>query len=109
MTASKMRTETFTVSPVTKTLNFRPIAALGCARCGRKGYSQHTHSNLYQDGKGTGIKARYLAIFPFSYIRPRILGCYVEHDQSIEMTQEEAEAHTGVCIVDKQRKVGIQR
>jgi hypothetical protein len=95
--------------PTAATLHFKRVAMLACARCGIEGYSQATHSNRYQDGKGTSIKAHYLATFPLCGARPGIIGCHAEHDQCIGMTREEADARTEIDIADTQRKLGIHQ
>jgi hypothetical protein len=95
--------------PTAEILHFRRVAMLACARCGIEGYSQAAHSNRYQDGKGTSVKAHYLATFPLCCARPGIIGCHAEHDQCIGMTREEADARTEIYIADTQRKLGIHQ
>jgi hypothetical protein len=94
--------------PAAETAHFKRVALLPCARCSIEGYSQAAHSNRYQDGKGAGIKAHYLATFPLCCTRPGVVGCHVEHDQCIGMTRDEADARTEIYIADTQRKLGIQ-
>jgi hypothetical protein len=92
--------------PTAQILRFKRVAGLPCACCGIEEYSQAAHSNRYQDGKGTSIKARYLATFPLCSTRPGIIGCHVEHDQCIGMTREEADARTEIYLANTQRKLG---
>jgi hypothetical protein len=87
--------------------HLRRVAALPCACCGIWGYSQAAHSNRYQDGKGRGIKANYLATFPLCCTRPGDVGCHVRHDQCIGMTRAEADAATEIYIGETHRKLGI--
>ena len=72
-------------------------------------YSQAAHSNRYQDGKGAGFKAHYLATFPLCCSRPGILGCHVEHDQCIGMTRAEADVRTKLYIADTRQKLGVRQ
>ena len=95
--------------PTAETEHFRRVAMLPCACCGIIGYSQAAHSNRYQDGKGAGIKAHYLATFPLCCSRRGILGCHVEHDQCIGMTREEADVRTLIYISDTQQKLGVRQ
>jgi hypothetical protein len=95
--------------PTAETVHFRRVAMLPCACCGIAGYSQAAHSNRYQDGKGAGLKAHYLATFPFCCSRPGILGCHVEHDQCIGMTREAADARTKLYIADTQQKLEVRQ
>lgn len=81
------------------------VAALPCVECGIWGYSQAAHSNRYQDGKGRGIKANYLATFPMCCTRPDEIGCHVRHDQLIGITREEADVRTDRYIADTQKKL----
>lgn len=94
--------------PAVETAHFRRVVTLPCACCGITGYSQAAHSNRYQDGKGAGIKAHYLATFPLCCSRPGIVGCHIEHDQCIGMTREEADVRTKLYIADTQQKLGVR-
>jgi hypothetical protein len=87
--------------------HYKRVAELPCAECGIVGYSQCAHSNRYEDGKGLGIKAHYLATFPLCATRPGEIGCHAKHDQCIGMTREEADERTERYIADTHRKLGI--
>jgi hypothetical protein len=95
--------------PTAETVHFKRVAMLPCACCGIAGYSQAAHSNRHQDGKGTGIKAHYLATFPLCCSRPGIVGCHVEHDQCIGMTREEVDARTKRYIADTRQRLGVRQ
>ena len=95
--------------PTVETVHFRRVAMLPCACCGITGYSQAAHSNRYQNGKGAGIKAHYLATFPLYCSRLGILGCHIEHDQCIGITREEADTRTQLYIADTRQKLGVRQ
>ena len=95
--------------PAAEIVHFRRVSMLPCACCGVTGHSQAAHSNRYQDGKGAGIKAHFLATFPLCCTRPGIPGCHVEHDQCIGMTRDEADARTEIYIANTQRKLGVRQ
>jgi hypothetical protein len=93
--------------PAVERAYYKRVAALPCARCGVEGFSQAAHSNRYQDGKGAGLKAHYLATFPLCCTRPGIPGCHFEHDQCIGGDREEMDRRTVDYIADTHRKLGI--
>lgn len=72
----------------------RAVSTLPCAKCGIEGYSQAAHSNLWEHGKGRGMKSDDRFVFPLCCTRPGVLGCHAEHDQLIGVTAEEAEENT---------------
>lgn len=80
--------------PATELAHYKAVASLPCVCCGIVGYSQAAHSNRYQDGKGLGIKANYLATFPLCCARTGIVGCHFKHDNCVDMTREEADRRT---------------
>ncbi|MDB5758870.1 MAG: hypothetical protein JWM30_2159 [Burkholderia sp.] len=93
--------------PIAETAHFGRVAVLPCAYCGNTGYVQAAHSNRYQDRKGAGAKAHYLATFPLCCSRPGVPGCHVEHDQRIGMTREDADVGTKRSIADSWKKLGV--
>ncbi|MQR02345.1 hypothetical protein [Glaciimonas soli] len=94
--------------PTIERAHYQRVVSLPCANCGVETFSQAAHSNRYQDGKGAGLKANYLATFPLCCDRPGIVGCHFKHDQCIGMTREEADARTTGYIADTHRKLGIE-
>lgn len=76
----------------------RAVAQLPCCKCGIEGYSQAAHSNLYQHGKGRGLKANDSFIMALCAPNNGRVGCHVELDQLIGMTHEEAEVLTNQWI-----------
>lgn len=59
----------------------RAVASLPCAYCQAEGISQAAHSNLYEHGKGRGLKASDAATFPLCATTPGRLGCHDKFDQ----------------------------
>ena len=77
----------------------RAVSTLPCADCGIEGYSQAAHSNLYEHGKGRGMKADDRFIFPLCCDRPGVRGCHTKHDQLIGVTAGKAEENTRRWII----------
>ncbi len=56
----------------------RAVAQLPCVICGIYGYSQAAHGSA---GKGMGLKACDLTLFPACADRPGVRGCHAQLDQ----------------------------
>ena len=59
----------------------RAVASLPCANCFIEGLSQCAHSNLYEHGKGRGLKASDAATFPLCITQFGRVGCHEKFDQ----------------------------
>ena len=59
------------------------VRTLPCARCGREGRTQASHSNSNSDAKGMGIKAHDYRIAALC------VECHVEIDQGSRLSKEE--------------------
>jgi len=57
------------------------VTLLPCANCFIEGLSQCAHSNLYEHGKGRGLKASDAATFPLCITTPDRRGCHERFDQ----------------------------
>lgn len=68
----------------------RAVAELPCCRCGIEGYTQAAHSNLYEHGKGRGMKSEDHYIMALCCTRPGQPGCHVALDQLVGITAVEA-------------------
>ena len=77
------------VAPVRSPSYRRIVAALPCVICGVAGYSQAAHGT---DGKGMGLKATDLCLFPACCSRPGVVGCHARLDQGAMFTKEERRA-----------------
>lgn len=64
--------------PVRNEAYRRAVASLPCVICGVPGYSQAAHGSA---GKGMGLKACDLTLFPACCDRPDVLGCHSQLDQ----------------------------
>lgn len=65
-------------APVRSEAYRRAVASLPCCICGVPGYSQAAHGSA---GKGMGIKACDLTLFPACCDRPGVRGCHGQLDQ----------------------------
>lgn len=66
----------------------RFVASLPCFGCGVQGISQAAHSNQGGNGKGLGIKASDVNLFPLCATQPGRVGCHEKHDLLLGMTLE---------------------
>ncbi len=64
----------------------RLVAALPCIICGIEGYSQAAHGS---QGKGMGLKASDMELFPACAPRPGVVGCHAALDQGAMYTKEQ--------------------
>lgn len=67
----------------------RAVASLPCANCFIEGYSQCAHSNLYEHGKGRGLKASDAATFPLCVDRFGMRGCHYRFDNYLLCSKAE--------------------
>lgn len=68
----------------------RAVSELPCQCCGIQGYTQAAHSNLYEHGKGRGMKASDAAIMALCADRPGVIGCHTKLDRYIDITRAQA-------------------
>ena len=80
----------------------RAVAQLPCAICGIYGYSQAAHANT---GKGIGMKACDLTLFPACADRPGVRGCHSKLDQSALFSKLVRRELEPVWAADTQRRV----
>lgn len=86
MTAPEFRGSFPKSKPVRSEAYRRLVASLPCRICGIAGYSQAAHGS---SGKGMGIKACDLTLFPACAARPGKIGCHAKIDQHALFTKEE--------------------
>lgn len=67
----------------------RAVAALPCVCCGLENHSQAAHANGLEYGKGMGIKADDMAIFPLCADRPGVRGCHSAFDSGALFSKAE--------------------
>lgn len=89
-------------APVRNEAYRRAVASLPCAICGISGYSQAAHANT---GKGMGLKACDLTLFPACCARPGEQGCHARLDQGALFTKAVRRELEPVWAADTQRKV----
>lgn len=80
----------------------RAVAQLPCAICGIYGYSQAAHANT---GKGIGMKACDLTLFPACADRPGVRGCHSKLDQGALFSKLVRRELEPVWAADTQRRV----
>lgn len=89
-------------APVRNEAYRRAVASLPCVICGIYGYSQAAHANT---GKGMGLKACDLTLFPACCARPGEEGCHARLDQGAMFTKTVRRELEPVWAADTQRKV----
>lgn len=89
-------------APVRSEAYRRAVASLPCAICGIYGYSQAAHANT---GKGMGLKACDLTLFPACCARPGEQGCHARLDQGALFTKAVRRELEPAWAADTQRKV----
>lgn len=89
-------------APVRSEAYRRAVASLPCVMCGIAGYSQAAHGS---EGKGMGIKASDLTLFPACAPRPGIAGCHAELDQGAKFSKAVRRELEPVWAADTRRKV----
>ena len=90
------------VAPVRSEAYRRAVAALPCAICLTPGFSQAAHANT---GKGMGMKACDLTLFPACADRPGWRGCHSRLDQGALFSKDVRRALEPVWAADTQRKI----
>ena len=80
----------------------RLVASLPCVICGMPGYSQAAHGS---EGKGMGIKASDLTLFPACCDRPGVRGCHSQLDQGALFTKAVRRELEPVWAADTQRRL----
>lgn len=80
----------------------RAVASLPCVICGVPGYSQAAHGS---EGKGMGIKACDLTLFPACCDRPGVRGCHSQLDQGALFTKAVRRELEPVWAADTQRRI----
>lgn len=80
----------------------RAVASLPCVICGIPGYSQAAHGS---EGKGMGIKACDLTLFPACCDRPGVRGCHSQLDQGALFTKAVRREQEPVWAADTRRKL----
>lgn len=89
-------------APVRSEAYRRAVATLPCAICGVAGHSQAAHANT---GKGMGIKACDLTLFPACCDRPGVRGCHSQLDQGALFTKAVRRELEPVWSADTRRKI----
>lgn len=80
----------------------RLVALLPCCICGIDGYSQAAHAST---GKGMGIKASDLELFPACADRPGARGCHSRLDQGALFSKDVRHTLEPQWVADTQRKI----
>ena len=80
----------------------RAVASLPCVICGMPGYSQAAHGS---EGKGMGIKACDLTLFPACCDRQGVQGCHAKLDQGALFTKAVRREREPVWAADTRRKL----
>ena len=89
-------------APVRSEALRRAVASLPCVICGMPGYSQAAHGS---EGKGMGIKACDLTLFPACCDRPGVRGCHSQLDQGALFTKAVRRELEPVWAADTQRRI----
>ena len=89
-------------APVRSEALRRAVASLPCVICGMPGYSQAAHGS---EGKGMGIKACDLTLFPACCDRPGVRGCHSQLDQGALFTKAVRRDLEPVWAADTRRKL----
>jgi len=88
--------------PVRSEAYRRAVAGLPCVICKVPGYSQAAHGS---DGKGMGIKACDLTLFPACCDRPGVRGCHGQLDQGALFTKAVRHQLEPAWAADTQRRI----
>ena len=89
-------------APVRSEALRRAVASLPCVICGMPGYSQAAHGS---EGKGMGIKACDLTLFPACCDRPGVRGCHSQLDQGALFTKAVRRELEPVWAAETRRKL----
>lgn len=88
--------------PVRSEAYRRLVASLPCCICGIAGHSQAAHGST---GKGMGIKACDITLFPACAARPGVTGCHAALDQGAMFSKAVRHQLEPVWAADTQRRV----
>ena len=88
--------------PVRNEAYRRAVASLSCVICGVPGFSQAAHANT---GKGMGIKACDMTLFPACADRPDVRGCHSQIDQGALFSKAVRRELEPAWAADTQRKI----
>ncbi|MBO9679550.1 MAG: hypothetical protein J7556_15010 [Acidovorax sp.] len=88
--------------PVRNEAYRRAVATLPCVICKVAGHSQAAHANT---GKGMGLKACDLTLFPACCDRPGVRGCHSQLDQGALFTKAVRRELEPAWAADTQRRV----
>lgn len=88
--------------PVRSEAYRRAVASLPCAICRVPGYSQAAHGSA---GKGMGLKACDLTLFPACCDRPGVRGCHSQLDQGALFTKAVRHQLEPAWAADTQRRI----
>lgn len=80
----------------------RAVASLPCVICGYPAPSQAAHGS---DGKGMGLKACDLTIFPACADRPGVRGCHSKLDQGALFSKAVRRTLEPVWAADTRRRI----
>ena len=80
----------------------RAVAGLPCVICGIAGHSQAAHGS---DGKGMGLKACDMTLFPACADRPGIRGCHSQLDQGALYPKHARRLLEPAWAADTRRKI----
>ena len=80
----------------------RAVAGLPCVICGIAGHSQAAHGS---DGKGMGLKACDMTLFPACADRPGIRGCHSQLDQGALYPKHARRLLEPTWAADTRRKI----
>lgn len=89
-------------APVRSEAYRRAVASLPCAICKVPGHSQAAHANT---GKGMGLKACDLTLFPACCDRPGVQGCHAKLDQGALFAKAVRRELEPVWAADTQRRI----
>lgn len=80
----------------------RAVASLPCVICGVPGFSQAAHGS---EGKGMGLKACDLTLFPACCDRPGVRGCHSKLDQGAMLSKAARRAMEPAWAADTRRRI----
>ncbi len=89
-------------APVRSEAYRRAVASLPCVICGVPGYTQAAHGSA---GKGMGLKACDMTLFPACCDRPGVRGCHSLLDQGALFTKAVRRELEPVWAADTQRRI----
>jgi hypothetical protein len=90
--------------PVRSEAYRRLVVLWPCVICGVAGYSQAAHGS---EGKGMGIKASDLELFPACADRPGVRGCHSLLDQGALFTKDVRHTLEKTWAADQRRRIEV--